>query len=115
MVFIVGGVFQGKEAYAQAHFSGEYRILNRYHETVRRQLKEGKNPLEEAERLLAQAGAEKLIIICDEVGCGLVPVDAFERNWREQVGRTCCYLASRADQVVRVVCGIGTRIKGQDT
>lgn len=112
MVLIVGGAFQGKAAYARAHFPGEYRILDRYHETVRRQLEEGKNPVEEAERLWAQADAENLVIICDEVGCGLVPVDAFERNWREQVGRTCCYLASRAEQVVRVVCGIGTKLKG---
>ena len=28
-----------------------------------------------------------LVIVCDEIGCGLVPVDAFEREYREAVGR----------------------------
>ena len=53
----------------------------------------------------------ELILICDEVGCGLVPVDAFEREYRETVGRICTALANRADRVDRVVCGIGTQIK----
>ena len=38
----------------------------------------------------------ELILICDEVGCGLVPVDAFEREYRETVGRICTALANRA-------------------
>lgn len=112
MVLVVGGACQGKGAYARERFPEGYRILREYHEEVRRQLKEGKDPIEEAERLLAEQGAERLIIICDEVGYGLVPVDAFERRWREQVGRTCCFLASRAEQVIRVVCGIGVNMKG---
>ena len=51
------------------------------------------------------------IIICDEIGCGLVPVDAFEREYREAAGRICTVLAEHADEVYRVVCGIGMRIK----
>lgn len=112
MVLVVGGACQGKGAYAREHFPGECRILSGYHETVRRQLEEGKDPAEEARRLLEEPGAEKLVILCDEVGYGLVPVDAFERRWREQVGRTCCFLASRAERVIRVVCGIGVPVKG---
>jgi len=38
-------------------------------------------------------------------------MDKCDREWREAVGRTCCYIAKKADEVVRVVCGVGNRIK----
>ena len=51
------------------------------------------------------------IIVCNELGCGVVPMDAFERAWRERTGRLGCELAKQAEAVYRVTCGIGTRIK----
>ena len=40
------------------------------------------------EELLEMISEERdLVIVCDEIGCGLVPVDAFEREYREAVGR----------------------------
>lgn len=51
------------------------------------------------------------VIICDEVGLGIVPADKEERIYRQAVGRLCCRLAERADSVERVFCGIGMRIK----
>lgn len=108
MILIVGGAYQGKTEYAREHFKG-YEIKNCYHEVVRKQLAEGKNPTEEAEKYLE--GREKLVIISDETGYGLVPVDAFERKCREETGRVNCFLAGKAEKVIRVVCGIGTQIK----
>lgn len=54
-----------------------------------------------------------VIIICDEVGCGVVPVAPEERAWREAVGRLCCRLAERAARVERVFCGLGMVLKGE--
>ena len=51
-------------------------------------------------------------LLCDEVGCGVVPMDGGDRRWRERVGRTCCALAERAERVIRLYCGIPTIIKG---
>lgn len=51
------------------------------------------------------------IVITAETGCGLVPVDTDERLLREKTGRANCALARMADEVYRVVCGIGQRIK----
>ena len=51
------------------------------------------------------------VVICDEVGCGVTPLDRADREWRERVGRTCCRLAERAEAVYRVRCGLGARIK----
>ena len=40
----------------------------------------------------------------DEIGNGIVPLDAFEREYREQTGRAEILLAKKADEVVRVIC-----------
>ena len=51
------------------------------------------------------------IIVTDEVGNGVVPIDKNERLLREKIGRIQCMMAERADEVIRVVCGIGQKIK----
>lgn len=51
------------------------------------------------------------VVICDEVGCGVTPLDRMDRDWREMVGRICCTLAVEAEAVYRVHCGLGVRIK----
>ena len=57
--------------------------------------------------------AAKAIVTCSEVGAGIVPLDAQERAWREAVGRMSCKLASQANAVVRMVCGIPVVLKGE--
>lgn len=109
MILIIGGACQGKTAYAKEHFEKEYTIIDEYHLKVRDQLKEGKDLFKEAEKLLMEG--EDCVIISNEVGYGLVPVDAFDREYREAVGRVNCYLAGKASQVIRIICGIGTTIK----
>ncbi len=47
-----------------------------------------------------------VILITTEIGYGLVPVDAFERAWRDATGRICCTLAKQAESVVRVTAGL---------
>ena len=54
----------------------------------------------------------ELIIITDEIGCGIVPMDAGERIYRECAGRVCTELAAFSEKVYRVSCGIGVLIKG---
>ena len=53
------------------------------------------------------------IFICNEVGCGIVPIDKFERKYRERVGQICCILASMSSKVHRVVSGVGSLIKDE--
>lgn len=55
---------------------------------------------------------KKDVVICDEIGCGIVPITEHDRAWREETGRCCIALAKQAEAVVRVCCGIGTAIKG---
>ena len=60
---------------------------------------------------LLPALLEKQVVVCDEVGCGVVPVDPAARLMREQTGRLCQQLAKQAQKVVRLYCGILTVIK----
>ena len=52
------------------------------------------------------------VVISNEIGYGIVPMDKFERRYRELTGRICCDIAKESKEVHRVVCGIGTIIKG---
>ena len=51
------------------------------------------------------------ILILDEVGCGLVPMDPFERQYREAVGRLGEQLAKKASEVYRMSCGLAQKLK----
>ena len=121
---ITGGAYQGKLAYARRLYPGmtwtdgkscrldEIGICSAvyaFHEFVKRWLEAGRSSAELTALLLEET--KERIIVCDEIGCGLVPVDAFEREYREETGRIMTALAERAERVDRVVCGIGTRIR----
>ena len=51
------------------------------------------------------------IVICDELGNGIVPIKKQERIWREQTGRLMIELAKQAERVERILCGLGQRLK----
>ena len=51
------------------------------------------------------------VITLDEVGCGIVPLEKTERDYREAVGHAGQMLAAAAAEVYRMQCGIAVRIK----
>lgn len=72
-------------------------------------MQENKNPQELlADYLQTYPDA---VIICDEIGCGVVPMTSQEREWREMTGRICCELAKQSVRVDRVFCGIAMTLK----
>ena len=125
MILIVGGAYQGKAAFAESLFPKirwtdgetcdfadlyECQGILRFHAYIRRMLEKGQDVDDLAEKLMRRnPGA---VVITDEIGYGIVPVDAFLRENREAAGRVCTKLAANAKEVWRVSCGIGTRIKG---
>lgn len=102
-----------------------------FHDYVKRMLLEKPERMTEAERgysfasehladleQQAQCFADRvkeqnpdILVVSNELGYGVVPMEKKDRLWREAVGRICTCLAARADEVVRVVCGIGVKIK----
>lgn len=127
MKLIVGGSCQGKQKAAQEEYpeiewcdgavcsmDAIYSCQGIYHfeAFIRRRLKE--NPDLEAETFVSSLAEKnpKLVLISDIVGCGLVPVDVFERLYREQTGRICTCIARRAEEVLYVICGRKIWLKG---
>lgn len=125
MKMIIGGAFQGKERYAKEHFpninwkNGKDTSVEEllycdgilgFHEFIRKEMRNEQDISVLAEEIIKNN--PNIIIVSNEVGYGVVPMDKFERIYREQVGRICTKLAGASDEVIRVVCGIGTVIKG---
>lgn len=84
-------------------------IINHFHLWVKKQMEQKEEPQEKILCFIEQN--KDCIIISDEIGNGIVPIDAFEREYRENTGRILIELAGKADEVVRVLCGIEQRIK----
>ena len=76
---------------------------------MKNELAEDNNPEEKLEKILKRF--PDCVIISDEGENGIVPMDAFDREYRDRLGRILISLAKEADEVVRVICGIGQKIK----
>ena len=123
-ILIVGGACQGKREYAQEAFGLNEREILPWNEEregasciadlhlrVRVCLEKGLTQQEVLEKL--QPFCRGKIVLCDDIFCGVVPLDAMERQWREVTGRLLCLLAQEADTVIRMQCGLPQAIKGE--
>ena len=52
------------------------------------------------------------ILIGDEISSGVIPIEKFERQWRDETGRLYQFLAKEADTVDRIFAGLPLRLKG---
>ena len=124
MVLIIGGAYQGKRDYAKSVFSvteeeiydcsgGQIdfsrRCINRVEEFVWDCVQQDRDAADYFRTHREEW--QDSVLICQDLFCGVVPVDAAERQWRQETGRLCQYMAGQARQVVRVFCGLGQRLK----
>ncbi len=114
MILIVGGAGQGKLDYVleKTGYSRE-DVAHTPMEALTRPVFDGLERWPELDETALLAANPGIILICREVGCGVVPVDGGERARREAVGRLCCRRAARAQRVERIFCGLSTVLKGE--
>jgi adenosylcobinamide kinase/adenosylcobinamide-phosphate guanylyltransferase len=114
MILIVGGAGQGKLDYVldKTGYSRE-DVACSPEEALTRPVFYGVENWPDLDENALLAANPELVLICREVGCGVVPVDARERAHREAVGRLCCRLAARAERVERIFCGLSMVLKGE--
>ncbi len=127
MKLVIGGYAQGKLEFVFRQYGkencrvwdGELQekpeagtktlVIDHFHGWVKRSILRGGCPEAETDILLKDF--PDCVIISDEIGNGIVPAEVFEREYRERTGRILVKLAKEAEEVVRVICGIGQRIK----
>ncbi|MBR4078577.1 MAG: bifunctional adenosylcobinamide kinase/adenosylcobinamide-phosphate guanylyltransferase [Christensenellaceae bacterium] len=121
MILITGGAYQGKLDYAMKEYQlgkqdiGDLAVENpqkkrcfiHVEQFVLNCMRSGKSAAEE----LAPFLDEQTVLICDDISCGVVPLDKEVRAWREATGRTVNALAAQADRVVRIFCGLPMVLK----
>ena len=126
MILITGGSYQGRLDYARERFGltdGDVFVCTEQTEApaldrrciayidrfALNRVRAGADPCaffrKNASRL-----ADRILIATD-VSCGVVPVDAVLRAWREACGRMNNALAAQADEVWRLFCGLPQRLK----
>lgn len=108
MKLIIGGAYQGKQQYAKEHYS-DMCLITDFHLQVLEWLKKEIDPVSYVKKNLGDYHDK--VIITDDISCGVVPADPLMRNWREAMGHTLTLLSKESEEVVRVVCGIGMRLK----
>ena len=88
---------------------GKTTVINHFHLWVKDRLEQGGCPEEEIRPVLEKR--PDCVIISDEIGNGIVPMERTEREYRERTGRILVELAARADEVERILCGIRQKIR----
>ena len=124
MIFVFGGAYQGKSGFAKETFSlsqqdiftcdGEYidfskKCIDSIERFTLYCAGRGLDPV--AVFAANRASWENSILICRDISCGVVPIEAQDRLWQRLNGRLCQYLSGQADRVSRIFCGLEQRLK----
>ena len=124
MTLIIGGAYQGKLAFARETFSlAEEDVftcsgteidfskpcINALEEFTLACIRQGADPV--AFLREHRARWEHTVFICQDLFCGVVPIDTELRSWRHTTGLVCQYLSREADRVSRIFCGLEQRLK----
>ena len=120
MILIIGGAYQGKLDFAKDAFgitdedvftcaTGEIDFSKRCIYKVEEFTYGHPDPIGyfKAHRQEWQNS----ILILQDIFCGVVPMGAQNRAWRQNTGRLSQYLSKEAAQVSRIFCGLEQRLK----
>lgn len=124
MVLIIGGAYQGKLDFAREQLGitdGDVFVCNGAEIDFSKRCICG---LEKFAYACTQAGTkpgeylkahreqwQDSIFICRDIFCGVVPMGAENRAWRQATGRLVQYLGREAARVSRIFCGLEERLK----
>ena len=118
MVLIIGGAYQGKLDFARETLGvsdiytctgGEIDFSHPCIDKLERFTAVHPDPVGyfEANREAWQDS----VLILEDIFCGVVPMGAENRAWRQRTGRLAQYLSREAHRVSRIFCGLEQRLK----
>jgi adenosylcobinamide kinase/adenosylcobinamide-phosphate guanylyltransferase len=123
MIFVFGGSYNGKLDYVMKTYHPksivdgnvvkidelkEYECIYNFECLIKRLIK--CNELDEFKKVHRLILKNK-IVIGNEIGSGIVPIDAFERKWRDEVGFFYQSLSTYSRSVIRVWNGLPVVLK----
>ena len=124
MDLVIGGAYQGKLDFARDAFALKDEEIFTCTGTEIDFSRRCIHALEEFTYACVQQGIDPVdylrdrkelwrdsILICQDLFCGVVPVDPLQRQWRHETGLLCRFLAGQAGQVSRIFCGLEQRLK----
>lgn len=124
MILIFGGAYNGKLEFAKKKYDllqeeiffcnnenlrYDKKVICGLHLFTRNCILKNINPLE-----ILQNNIERLkdkIIICDEIGSGIVPMEKLDRQWREDTGKVLQFLSRHSYSVSRIFFGLEESLK----
>jgi adenosyl cobinamide kinase/adenosyl cobinamide phosphate guanylyltransferase len=126
LILVIGGAYQGKLDYVKERFGisesdvhfcsdtdsdmpHDKRVIHELDKWILALLRVEKNVREYAQQFIENHG--DAVVTCNDISSGVVPTEAVLREWREAVGRSLNEMAQSSEEVVRLFCGIPTRIK----
>ena len=125
MDFIIGGAYQGKLNCARNTFAVQdneiftcteendiefgARCIDKIEEFTLWCVRNGKDATEIFKENRGKWADS--VLICQDIFCGVVPLGADMRAWRDMTGRLCAYLSEEAASVTRMFCGLEQRLK----
>ena len=120
MILIIGGAYQGKLDFAREAFGitdadvhtcggGEIDFSKKCIYKIEEFTYGHPDPIGYFREHRAEW--EDSILICQDIFCGVVPMGAENRAWRQNTGRLCQYLSREARHVSRIFCGLEQRLK----
>ena len=120
MILIIGGAYQGKLDFAKETFGITDADV---HTCTAGDVNFSKRCIYKIEEFAArhddpigyfQTHREEWkdsVLILEDIFCGVVPMGAENRAWRQNTGRLAQYLSREAEQVSRIFCGLEQRLK----
>lgn len=120
MILIIGGAYQGKLDYAKESFDITDSDVYICNSDV---IDFSKRCIYKIEEFAAHCpdtvdyfkenrdAWQNSILIVQDIFCGVVPIDAEKRVWRQRTGRLVQYLSKEAQRVIRIFCGLEQQLK----
>ena len=127
MELIIGGAYNSKLDFALNHYNlnksdfqngAECSFDNAFskkgiynlHLLIRRMIKSGVDDYNKIIENIISSNME--VVICSEVGSGVVPLNEIDMKMREYTGRILSSISAHCTEVIRVYYGIPSIIKG---
>lgn len=127
MILVFGGAYNGKLAYVKEKYNIDEedifyctlgnldldkKVICGLHIFVREMILNDKDPLEYIKNNIEKL--EGKIIITDDIGMGIVPIEKRDRMWRDIHGKCIQYISLNCIKVIRIFFGIEKVLKNEE-